>query len=384
MHTFEAVDTLIQNSLNDVAPAITLAVYYQGNKVVDRAYGYIDPQTKLKPVLTTTPFDLASITKLFTVTAFLLQVDDGKVKIDDPVISVLPEFGAQGDRPIEGGQNPHTMEREPATATGTIDIEKVTFRHLLTHTGGLAPWRDLFLNVGDIPPAPLSGTSVDHLARMKTALDLIAGYGYVSPLGETVNYSDLGLITLGAAVAKIDGVNSLDQVIYERVSSAVTFNPPRPEPCAPTEFDQRWRKRRIKGEVHDENACALGGIAGHAGLFATADQVAQLGLRWLLALQGKDTYLSQTVAQEAITRAKDDRGLGWVLRSPQLSSSGNYFSENSFGHTGFTGTSLWVDPDDALVVSLMTNRVYFGRESLAILPFRRKLHDAVALWVNAL
>lgn len=383
MSSYDAVESLIQAGLQDTAPAMTLCVYYRGERIVHRAYGYYDPETKRHPITTESIFDLASVSKLFTTTAFLIQVAEGKTKLDDPVASILPEFAANGERKIAGGQNPHTLEREESTKNGTVDPAQVTFRHLLTHTSGLAPWRDLFIQLGDTPPPPDSGKSVDHTSRLQAAINHIAAFDYVDSIGASVNYSDLGLIALGTAVAKMDDT-TLDNVIYRRLNIGVTYNPSRINACVPTEDDQRWRKRRCRGEVHDENACALGGIAGHAGLFGTAEQVAQLGNRWLYALDGNDPSLPQAVAQEAIKNHKEDRGLGWVLRSPELSSSGQHFSDDSFGHTGFTGTSLWVDPQRQLVVSLMTNRVYFGRDSLVILPFRRKIHDAIALWVDAL
>lgn len=384
MSTFEIIDALMRTNLKETAPSMALAVYAHGEKIAERAYGYLDPETQRQPVLNSTQFDLASVTKLFTTTAFLMQVTEGKVQIDDKVVSVLPEFAKYGERSIEGGQNPHTLERETSELTGTVDPSQISFRHLLTHTSGLAPWRDIFLTVGDVPQPPESGVYVNHQERLANALDLIASYPYVSAIGEKVNYSDLGLITLGAAVAKLDHKDSLADVIYQRVNPAVTYNPPDATKCPPTEYDARWRKRRCQGEVHDESACSLGGIAGHAGLFGSADQVAQLGLRWLYALDGNDPYLSPEIAREAIRNHKDDRGLGWVLRSTEGSSSGQFFSPDSFGHTGFTGTTLWIDPQRRLVVSLMTNRVYYGRESMEILTFRKKLHDAIVHWVDAL
>lgn len=377
MDTYQPIEDLILTGLQDVAPAMSLAVYLRGTPILRRAYGYLDPESRLHPTQNTTLFDLASVTKLFTTTAFLVQVSAGKVALDDPVVSVVPEFGAGGARDIEGGQDPHTLERQTATVSGKVDPAQVTFRHLLTHTAGLAPWRDLFLKLD---------MGKDHLARVQQALDLIGGYAFVDHIGASVNYSDLGLITLGSAVARIDGQPTLAQVIYSHVNAAITFNPPLATLCAPTEDDQRWRKRRIQGEVHDENAAALGGIAGHAGLFGTADQVAQLGLRWLFALKGKDSKLSEQVAKEATTTHHDDRGLGWIVKhnNDELFSCGDQFSVGSFGHTGFTGTSLWVDPLRELVVSLMTNRVYYGRDSMNILPFRRHIQEAIARWADSL
>lgn len=389
MGTYAEVESLLLRGLQETAPAIQLAVFYRGDLLVERAYGYLDPDTQQHPIHTETLFDLASVTKLFTMTTFLLQVADGKIGLDDPVVRVLPEFGQSGARPIEGGQDPHTLQREPTMTTGTVDPARVTFRHLLTHTSGLAPWRDLFLNVGPTPPPPGTTPGVPHRERLARALDLIAAYPFVNQPGAEVLYSDLGLILLGAAVARLDGFETLEHALHHRLDilPAPIFCPPLAgfpaELCAPTEDDQRWRKRRCQGEVHDENACALGGIAGHAGLFGSAHLVAQLGLFWIDALKGGEE-LPLPLAQEAIRNHADYRGLGWILRVPEISSAGAHFSPESFGHTGFTGTSLWIDPRRELIVSLMTNRVYLGRDHDGIIAFRRAVHDAVAQWVDAL
>jgi CubicO group peptidase (beta-lactamase class C family) len=149
---------------------------------------------------------------------------------------------------------------------------------------------------------------------------------------------------------------------------------------APTELDLRWRQRRVWGEVHDETACALGGVAGHAGLFSTAMDVAQFGQAWLQdpAQLGVDEDLAkQALSQQACT---DDvrRGLGFVIKSLVNASAGDLFSPRSFGHTGFTGSTLWVDPDRRLVVSCLTNGIHAGRADHAPHAFRRELHDLIA------
>lgn len=382
MANFQAVEAFITDALQHTAPAISLVVYHRGKRLVERTYGYLDPESKQFPTLNSTLFDLASVTKVFTITAFLMQISAGLITLDTPVVEIIPEFGSKGLRPIKGGQNPHTLERESASNTGAVDPKQVTFKHLLTHTSGLAPWRDIFLNVGDTPPLPPLKDPISRQTRITKALALIAEYDFVSQIDEKVNYSDLGMILLGESVARIDKAESLADVIYARVSPTVTFNPPMPSRCVPTEDDKRWRKRRCQGEVHDENACALGGIAGHAGLFGTAESVAQLGLLWLYALNGQTPILSTDIAQSAVKNYRDSRGLGWVIRSETGSSSGQHFSPGSFGHTGFTGTSLWIDPKRELVVSLMTNRVYHGRAPEPIMQFRPKLHDAIVQWVD--
>lgn len=395
MTGFDDVEAVIRRGLDDTAPAIALAVYYRGEFVVERAYGYFDPDTHQRPILPSTLFDLASVTKLYTTTAFLMQVADGAVSLDDPVARILPEISEDSLRPIDGGQNPHTLERElpDADTSQQVNPATITFRQLLTHTSGLAPWRDLFANVGPTPPPPGHLDAVSRHERVARALKLIASYPFVDAPGNRVRYSDLGLILLGEAVARLDGVESPDRTIRNRVTAPAgfvmtTFNPPSPARCAATELDLRWRGRRCQGEVHDENARALGGIAGHAGLFGTAAEVAAFGLRWLHAVKGENAdWLPVDLAREAVRdqTGGECRGLGWALKPASGdSSAGAFFSVASFGHTGYTGTSLWIDPHRELVVAVLTNRVYWGRGEEAIAAFRPALHDAVCRWVDGM
>lgn len=383
------LEALLTTALETTAPTIALAVYHRGERVLHRAYGYLDPETRTQPTQLDTLFDLASVTKMFTTSAFLSQMAEGKITLETRVVQWIPEFGATGMRPIGDMQDPHTLALTPPApdlaALGPIDPTIVTFHHLLTHTGGLAPWRNIYQTVGSTPPPPGHPEPVVHPERLQKALHIIGDCAFVNVPGREVCYSDLGLIMLGAAVARIDKAATLADVIDERVIKPAgltntRYNPPNAADCAPTELDTHWRQRRCQGEVHDENACGLGGIAGHAGMFGTADDVARIGVWWLDALAGRGG-LPQAIAQEAIklqaVTGVDRRGLGWVLRTPGSSSSGKYFSDSSFGHTGFTGTSLWIDPEREVVVALMTNRVYLGRQPNAIMELRPKVHDAV-------
>jgi CubicO group peptidase (beta-lactamase class C family) len=218
-------------------------------------------------------------------------------------------------------------------------------------------------------------------------------YGFAYPPGARVVYSDLGFILLGEAIARLAGAPLevyLQRAVLEPLGlPRTTYNPLSngfsPEEIVPTEFCA-WRHRRCMGEVHDENSASLGGVAGHAGLFSTAAEVAALGQLYLDGgvYKGVRLLAPETVAEMVRVQVggdEDPRGLGWHQRSADYASSGHGFSPRSFGHTGFTGTSLWVDPDRELVVALLTNRVYYGRDPQPIMDLRPRLHDAVITYL---
>lgn len=383
----------IQAHLGTTFPALALTVIHAGEVRLNMGWGWIDPDTQAYPVEPDSLFDLASVTKLFTTTAFLSLVSQDVIGLDDPLVWAIPEFNGGGPRPLDGGQDPHTKESLPTpdSARGQrADPTRVTFRQLLTHTSGLAPWRDVYCAAGPTPLPPDQDDPVSRKKRWLNALDALCSYPFVGQPGEgVVRYSDLGLMLLGEATARLHGdPGALDLAIRRRVLdplglSSVVFNPlrhgqPR-HTIAPTEDDPDWRGRRCWGEVHDENACGAGGVAGHAGLFGTARDVAALGQAWL----DGDPRLGVTpeVRREAVREhAETDgmrRGLGWMLKARADASCGDRFSADSYGHTGFTGTSLWIDPVRRLVVACLTNRVYPGRDKPGIHTFRRAIHDAI-------
>lgn len=381
---------VIQANRGTVFPALTLAVVHRGEWILETSWGFIDPETRQRQVVPDTLFDLASITKVFTATAFLSLVSAGKARLDDPLISLIPEFGAGGPRSLDGGQDPHTRAMLPIpdeARNQRADPATVTFWHLLTHTSGLAPWRDVYRAAEPIPPPPTQPDALSSEQRWANALPALCAYPFVEQPGARIRYSDLGLMLLGKAISRLTGL-SLDTVIAERVANSlglqsVTFNPVQNgnnrDNIAPTEYDNMWRGRRCWGEVHDENACGLGGVSGHAGLFGNARDIAMFGRAWL----EEDERLN--IAPELMAQAKSEqassdserRGLGWMLKSAD-SPSGRVFSVNSWGHNGFTGTSLWVDPERSLVVACLTNRVYPGRHREGIHIFQQMLHDILA------
>jgi len=368
---------ILQNAAGVVTPAAQLVVRVRGDVVFSEAFGWLDPETCTRPTQRDTLFDMASVSKLFTVTAFMTLVEEGRVALDTPVGAVLPEFsGLRPIQPYEAPLNPGEMVAVSENG-GFVDAGRVTFHDLLTHTSGLPAWRPLYRE-----------SSADAARQM--ALDTFFSY----PTGIQVVYSDIGLILLGMAVERLTG-QSLDAAVSNRVTAPLELHNTRYLPLpsvesiqsveniAPTEFCA-WRGRRIVGVVHDENAYCLGGVAGHAGIFSTAEDVAAFGQIFLDRPTGQrrgfPLLLSSTV--DAMTRCYTGglgtrRGLGFALWLDDPEASSNPFSQRAFGHTGFTGTCLWIDPERDLVVALLTNEVYNGRQNRGIAGLRIAVHRAV-------
>jgi CubicO group peptidase (beta-lactamase class C family) len=383
MTAFSRLDALLGRAVAEVAPAIVCRVERGGDLLFERGYGWLNPASQSRSTPPDAIFDLASLTKLFTTTAFLRLVDLGRVRVDQPVAEVIPAFG--GERVIGGTEDPiskQPLPADPRWSGQNVDASTITFRHLLTHTSGLPAWRGLYHICGAVPtPEPMSDGEIAR--RHAAALDAIVGFPFIYPPDADYVYSDIGLILLGFAVERLHG-RRLDGAIRDLVSDPLglgvifTPAPSMHSRIAPTE-DDPWRGRRLRGEVHDENAAGLGGIAGHAGLFGAAADLCRLGR---LFLNGGEDLLSpatvdESVREQIVSRDGVRRGLGWLLRSDPDPSCSTAFSLRTFGHTGYTGTSLWCDPERDLAVALLTNRVYNGRAPEGILALRPAVHKAV-------
>jgi CubicO group peptidase (beta-lactamase class C family) len=320
------------------------------------------------PMTRRTIFDLASLTKpIATTTAVLLLVDEGTVELDAPVAKYLPAFSDRGK-------------------------EAVTIRHLLTHSSGLKPWRayhETFLQKERKTGESMIGTPEARAA----VIDRTVRSALVHEPSEAAVYGDLDFIVLGAVVEAVSG-QRLDEFcrekIFEPLEMSDTFFIPigRDAPRLPEPTKRRiaatencpWRDRVLWGEVHDPNASVMGGVAGHAGLFSTVDDVMKFGRVIIDVWHGRSDALPREPLRQFLTRqnlpASSDWALGWDTPTEGASSSGKHFSKNSVGHLGFTGTSIWIDLDREAVITLLTNRVHLIAKKSRF-GLRPIVHDAI-------
>ena len=383
------LDALVAGALADsVSPGAVLAVARHGRLVRLRGYGKLDWSASAGPADIRSIYDLASLTKVVgTTTAAMILVEEGRLNLDLPVADYLPWWTA-----------------------GDATKEEVTVRHLLLHRAGLPPFRPFYLE--------MEGRDAYRTAISEIALDYDPGTRTV--------YSDIGSMTVAFIIEQVSG-QGLDEFLQERVWDRLGMHDTGFRPAAalrgriaPTEVDTVFRHMHVRGVVHDENAYSIGGVAGHAGLFSTAADLAVLAQTLLdggrvsgcepedsdnggaasdgIAPEDADASIKSICAAgvagpvrlvseetvEVFARRFDSqasRALGWDTPSDQ-SSAGDYFTRSAFGHTGFTGTSIWIDPELDMFVVLLTNRVNPTRDNAKHVPFRRAVHDLAALAIN--
>ncbi|HXZ12812.1 MAG TPA: glycoside hydrolase family 3 N-terminal domain-containing protein [Candidatus Sulfotelmatobacter sp.] len=348
-----AFDLLDRAAADGAFPGGILAVGLQ-NQLVLHPFGKLSSEKNSSPVNSQTIYDLASLTKpIVTTTAAMLLVQQKQLDLDAPASRYLPEFAAAAK-----------SDPDPAWRA------RVTVRMLLLHDSGLPAHREYYK------------TAKGHDAVLSLAL--------AEPLlhepGARVEYSDVGFILLGEIIQRITG-QSLDVFAERAIFTPLgmkdsMFNPPRKlrNRIAPTEDDTTFRKQLVWGEVHDQNAWAMGGVAGQAGMFSTASDVAAFAQMILNGgIYGHARVLARaTISQftSPQTIGNGSRTLGWdVALDP--AATGRYFSPRSFGHYGYTGTSLWIDPERGLFIVLLTNRVNPTVENIKIRQVRPALHDAI-------
>jgi CubicO group peptidase (beta-lactamase class C family) len=345
--TFDLLRRSVEEGL---VPGAAAAVGTKDGTLRAEAFGAAQLTPRKRALSIDMLFDCASLTKVVVTTTLALQaIEEGVLFLNQKVASALPEFGASGKG-------------------------DVTVRHLLTHTSGLPAWIDLSA-IGKTRPGALRAVFESPLSY---------------PTGTDVVYSDLGFITLGELLSRTLGA-PLERLARKRIFEPLAMSVARYRPteaarkrCVTTEVDQT--RGAITGEVHDENCATLGGIAGHAGLFAPLADLERYCRMWLNAGQLEGQRVLSRAAVEAATRDQTmgadplaRRGLGWVLQPNGYWPAADLVSPAAFSHTGFTGTSLLVDPERGLYAVLLTNRVHptrGGDSADRIRTVRARFHNA--------
>ncbi|MGE4233621.1 MAG: serine hydrolase domain-containing protein [Bacteriovoracia bacterium] len=331
-------EELIESATPEVFSNSAFGVFYKGKEIFFS-----------KNCGTKTIFDLASLTKVLCTTTLCAVLEKRKVfKRDLKIKDFFSSF----------------------------DSSKVKTQHLLAHSSGFPAWAPLFEKFHGSDP-------ID--ARQLFEKEILSLWKPEN-FEKQIEYSDLGFMLLGWIIEKLTG-ETLDVVFQERVTrifnskpfESLRFLPSDPD-IAPTE-ECSWRKRVLRGEVHDDNCYVLGGVAGHAGLFGNVEDVLELAKNWLFAVSDQEkVFLDPAIAKQywqPITVNGVSRALGWDCVAQKNSAAGSHFSDQTRGHLGFTGTSLWIDPKNEVIVTLLTNRVFPTRNNDKIRAFRPIFHNTV-------
>ena len=347
------LESFMESAIEDSAwPGGVLLAAKGGNIFYHQGHGF-HTYARNHPVRSSDIFDLASITKVIATTSAIMRlVDQNKINIDKPVVTYLPDFKGKKKK----------YKKQKST---------ITVKDLLSHSSGLPAFKQYY--------------------QMKKSRDLILESIYntepIRMIGDTLIYSDVGAIMLGELVEKVSGLSLnkfTDSLVFEPLGMTTTFfNPPKEKihRIVPTEIDPNGNL--IHGYVHDENAHSLGGVAGHAGLFSTAKDLAIFSQMMLnKGIYGWKRIFRQNTVELFTTRAniipESSRCLGWDSPS-DASSGGVYLSDASFGHGGYTGTTLWIDPENEIIVILLTNAVHPNRKNKEpkYFDWRHRIHSAV-------
>ena len=344
---FGPLDSVVNNAVSDsVFPGASLAILYKGKVVFHKAFGKLTYDPTSSPADTTTIYDLASLTKAVVTTSIVMQlVERDSLDLHAPVSRYLHAFTGKGK-------------------------DTITIEHLLRHTSGLRA-HTLFSKTCSTPQQLFSTIASDTV---------------LTKPGTTTLYSDLGFMLLGRIIETVTG-RTLDANFHTRFSeplglTSTMFTPPQSFVwrIAPVEKDSQWPLTVQRPLVHDQNAALRGGVAGHAGLYSTTGDL--LRIATILMDGGKvngHSYIQAATLKEFLARKDSLRALGWDVRSPGgHSSAGDYYSNSSYGHLGFTGTSIWIDPEKELAVIFLCNRVYPSSANIKIRSFRPLLHNTIA------
>jgi serine-type D-Ala-D-Ala carboxypeptidase len=352
-----------------VIPGATVVVRVGQDIAFEGAFGFRSVVPTRTPMKIDAVFDLSSLTKaLATSVATMVLTRDGKLRLSDRVTRFFHNFGVHGK-------------------------SGVNFRHLLAHCSGLAPWRPFHERIAAIEKGGKVNFMASHGAKEFTYEEIHRERPEAPPATKAI-YSDLNFMLLGETIEKITSLplnrfcrDKIFRPLELRSTDFIDMALVRShrlervtDMFAPTEICPS-RGRLLVGEVDDENAYAMGGVAGHAGLFAPVHEVDRIAARLIACWAGRSDFIPQAIAREFWTRdatvTDSTWALGWDTPSPQASSSGRHFSPAAVGHLGFTGTSIWIEPAREIAVSLMTNRVHPRRDNQAIRQFRPRIHDLI-------
>ena len=335
-----------------IFPGGVLRVDVGGKNVHRTAHGATSVVPPGRAVTNSTCFDLASLTKILATSPLIVDlIDRGRLRLDDPVGKFLPGY-----------------------------TKEIKIRHLLDHSSGLPDWRAYYQEVA----AARGGAWLATSRGYRAVREMVAAQEPEAPPGKRALYSDLGFILLDWII-EIAAKTPTDALFQGRIVRPLGLkglfyvdlkkqSRKRGRVFAATERCP-WRGRTLVGEVHDDNAFAMGGVSGHAGLFGDAGSVAKVAAAWLDSCRGRASIFPPELTREFFRRSKvpgSSRTLGF-----DTPAAGSRLGPRAVGHTGFTGTSLWIDPDREMIVVLLTNRVHPTRETEGIKEFRTRLHDLV-------
>jgi len=355
---FSGVDSIIINAINKhYFPGAQLLIGSNLDIIYWNCYGHFTYNDSSTVVNKQHCFDLASLTKVVATTpAIMILYQRGQIKLEDKVIDYIPEFNNNGK-------------------------ENITILNLLLHNSGLKDWIPFYKTC----------------KTREEVLNTIYGLNLEYPTGTKFLYSDLNFILLGVIVEKISG-KTLDEFcndeLYAKLNMPATFFKPGNEllkyRILPTEYDSYWRNRQLQGEVHDEAASLLGGVSGNAGLFSNIFDLYKY-VQVLLIRESSNPFLFDANTIDKFTTKysdlpyKNTRALGWDTKPEPTkfrSPCGELISENCFGHTGYTGTSIWCDKDRNLIIIFLTNRVFPNRNNDGIKEVRPDLHNKIIQILN--
>lgn len=354
---YKELNALLEELTNNkIIPAVSMSIGYMSEIIYSESFGEIAERNK--KICNNTRFDIASMTKILTGICFIKLVEEGKVSLSDPICDIFPEFNNK--KPIE----------KDGCIVGYCDSSKITWYNVLTHTSGMGWTRSKTR-----PSLPNLDKGLSDIYNMP--------FAYVP--GEHIVYSDIPIILMGKAIEQLSNMkldDFVDKVLCKPLNMKntsflrISNNTMDKALIAPTEEDLIFRKRRVWGEVHDENAYLLDGVSAHAGIFSTSEDMCNLAIHYNNWLHNDGILKKESVKQmilEHVEENGDRRGLIWQLSGDGEKAYTKNLSRDAYGHAGFTGCFLWNDPVTSLSIVFLSNDVYNGRDNRKLFDYRSRI-----------